>query len=116
MHRREFSKSLLALLPAASVGAAPSRSPVEVNDVHSQLNATKVAGVEPVTSLSGLQDAIRSARSERLPVCIAGGKHAMGGQQFGTGAALIDTLPMNRVLRFDRERGLISVEAGIEWP
>ena len=64
MHRREFSKSLLACLPVANAAAAPSRLPVEVNDVHSQLNATKVAGVEPVTSLSGLQDAIRSARRQ----------------------------------------------------
>ncbi len=40
----------------------------------------------------------------------------MGAQQFGTGATLIDTTALNRVLSFDPERGLIEVEAGIQWP
>lgn len=114
MDRREFSKSLLALLPAA---AAHSASPgVEVNDVHSQLNATRVARVERQASLSGLRDVIEAARRERSALCIAGGKHAMGGQQFASDAVLIDTVPMNRVLNFDRASGLIEVEAGIQWP
>jgi FAD/FMN-containing dehydrogenase len=116
MNRREFSKSLLALLPAANVQAAPPSAGVEVNDIHSQLNATEVARVEKVTSLTGLQNAIRSARNEHQAVCIAGAKHAMGGQQFATGATLIETVAMNRVLHFDRTRGLIEVESGMEWP
>jgi FAD/FMN-containing dehydrogenase len=116
MRRREFSKSLLGLLPVASAGAAPARPAVEVNDVHSQLNATTVAGIEPVTSLAALRDVIRTARSERLAVCIAGGRDAMGGQQFAAGGVLIDTSRMNRVLGFDRGRGWIEVESGIEWP
>ena len=40
----------------------------------------------------------------------------MGGQQFATGAPLLDTRPMNRVLAFDPERGLVEAEAGIQWP
>jgi FAD/FMN-containing dehydrogenase len=40
----------------------------------------------------------------------------MGGQQFADDSLLIDTRGMKRVLAFDRERGLLDVEAGIEWP
>ena len=40
----------------------------------------------------------------------------MGGQQFATDSICIDTRPLNRVISFDRERGLIDAEAGIQWP
>jgi FAD/FMN-containing dehydrogenase len=87
-----------------------------VNDIHSELNATVVAEVVPVSSLADVQNAIRRARSTGSPVAIAGGRHAMGGQQFCTGGMLLDTRPLARVLGFDEERGTIDVEAGIQWP
>jgi len=40
----------------------------------------------------------------------------MGTQQFGTGTLLVDMTGMNRVLNLDSERGIVDVEAGIEWP
>jgi FAD/FMN-containing dehydrogenase len=40
----------------------------------------------------------------------------MGGQQFCSGGLLLDTRSLERVLAFDRERGTIQVEAGIQWP
>jgi FAD/FMN-containing dehydrogenase len=40
----------------------------------------------------------------------------MGGQQFGAGAVLLDTTSLCRVIDLDTERGLITVEAGIDWP
>jgi len=40
----------------------------------------------------------------------------MGGQQFGTGTILVDVRAMNRVVNLDSERGIVEVEAGIEWP
>jgi FAD/FMN-containing dehydrogenase len=40
----------------------------------------------------------------------------MGGQQFGTGTMLVDMTGMNRVLNLDPDRGIVEVEAGIEWP
>ena len=40
----------------------------------------------------------------------------MGGQQFATDAILVDTRELNRVVEFDRDRGLITVEGGIQWP
>ena len=47
---------------------------------------------------------------------IAGGRHAMGGQQFGEGTILVDTCALDRVVAFDACRGLVTVEAGIQWP
>ena len=40
----------------------------------------------------------------------------MGGQQFGTDSLLIDARQLSKVLHLDRERGILEVEAGIEWP
>ena len=40
----------------------------------------------------------------------------MGGQQFAADSWLMDMRGMNRVLEFDRDRGLIKAEAGIAWP
>jgi len=40
----------------------------------------------------------------------------MGGQQFAVGGVLLDTRRYNAVRSFDRERGLIEVESGLQWP
>lgn len=87
-----------------------------VNDVHSQLNPTRVHDVISVDSLEAIQGTIRKAGREGKTVSIAGGRHAMGAQQFGTGTVLIDTTTLNHVLNFDHHEGTIEVEAGIQWP
>ncbi|HVJ81376.1 MAG TPA: FAD-dependent oxidoreductase, partial [Planctomycetia bacterium] len=115
--RREFlgdaacagAAGLLPLQVAAPAG-------VEVNDMQSQLNATVVRKVVKPTSIGELQAAIRAAERAGEFVCVAGGRHAMGGQQFGRDAVLLDTTKFNRVLKLDGEKGLVEVEAGIEWP
>ena len=118
MDRREF----LIFTGAAVAGVSgcvnlPKPAPAtRVNDVHSQLNPTWVEKVVPVDSRAAVQSAIRNAARAGEPVSIAGGRHAMGGQQFGTDNVLLDTRRLDRVLNFDRARGLIEVEAGIQWP
>jgi FAD/FMN-containing dehydrogenase len=87
-----------------------------VNDIHSLLNETEVAEVVSVRSIDDVRAAIARAAHTDLPVAIAGGRHAMGGQQFCTGGMLLDTRDLDRVTSFDRERGTIEVEAGIQWP
>ena len=97
--------------------ARPRRSgPAVVNDIHSQLNATRVHRVIDVRCIDDARQAIVDARAERRAVCIAGGWHAMGGQQFADDGILLDTRRYNRVLSFDRTRGLVEVEGGIQWP
>lgn len=97
---------------------APESGPegVLVNDLHSQLNPTRVARIVKPESVIALATEIARARSERRSVSIAGGRHAMGGQQFGDASVLIDTRGLSRVLHFDRENGVITVEGGIQWP
>ena len=131
LNRRDFLKSsaALAVLPLAGCVARPLlvRSPYEsaipehdagvlVNDVHSQLNATRVASIVTPRTVDELRQAIAGAKGAGRSVSIAGGRHAMGGQQFGDAAVLVDTRALNNVLGFDDERGVITVEGGVQWP
>lgn len=90
--------------------------PAWVNDIHSSLNATRVAKIAVPRTLGELQELVRRAASARLPIALAGCRHAMGGQQFATDGLLIDLRELNQIVAFDRERGLIHVQAGIQWP
>jgi FAD/FMN-containing dehydrogenase len=92
------------------------RPPVWVNDLHGQLSRTAVLRELPVASVGDVKSVIRGARKASVPVSIAGGRHAMGGQPFGSGTVCVDTRPLQKVRRFDPERGLLEVEAGIQWP
>ena len=87
-----------------------------VNDVHSQLNATRVCAVRRPRTIAELQADIREARVDHVPISIAAGRHAMGGQQFATDALLLDMNDLGRVVAFDRSAGEIEVEAGMQWP
>ena len=60
--------------------------------------------------------AFAQAKTEDKNVCIAGGRHSMGGQPFAQDGVMIDTRKLAKVLSFDTEKGLIEVEAGIMWP
>lgn len=111
LHRRNFLK-LAALLPAACATPRTRNGGRWVNDIHSQLNRTWVAQVRRPGSVEELRDVVRSSKT----ICTAAGRHAMGGQQFASEATLLDMNGMTRVLGFDRERGIIEVEAGIQWP
>ena len=116
--RRQFMASSVALVAASSALKgldAPPKS-VLVNDIHSQLNPTRVQGISQPRSLEDVQSIVRAARKDGKVISVAGGRHAMGGQQFGTDALLIDIRKLNRVLNLDRRRGIVEVEAGIEWP
>jgi FAD/FMN-containing dehydrogenase len=118
MHRRAFLKAagLVALRPAWPSLAAQASPDLVVNDIHSQLNETHVRRIVDVDSLKTLQDAVRRAGASGAPICIAGGRHAMGGQQFAADGTLLDMRRFNKVLRFDAARGLAEVESGIMWP
>jgi FAD/FMN-containing dehydrogenase len=87
-----------------------------VNDIHSELNETVVEGVVAVDSLDSIRGAVQTAAESGTAVAVAGGRHAMGGQQFCAGGLLLDTRRLDRVLDFDRGHGVIEVEAGLQWP
>lgn len=87
-----------------------------LNDVHSRLNSTRLARIERPHSLADLQAAVQSASRQGLKISVAGGRHAMGGQQFAADAVHIDTTALQRVLGSDAQRGLLHMEAGAFWP
>jgi FAD/FMN-containing dehydrogenase len=87
-----------------------------VNDIHSELNETVVEDIVALDSLDSIREAVHGAAEFGTAVAIAGGRHAMGGQQFCAGGLLLDIRGLDRVLDFDRERGVIEVEAGLQWP
>ncbi len=87
-----------------------------LNDVHARLNASHPALYRRANSMADVLDAVAQAERRRLSVAIAGGRHAMGGQQFLENGCVLDLRGLNRVLDFDRERGLITVQAGVTWP
>lgn len=115
--RREFLKTTgtVILLPHMSVAYDGSEG-VWVNDIHAQVNRTLVTRVLEVASPEAVQEAINTAESEGKQLSIAGGRHSMGAQQFGTDTILIDTRKLNKVIGFDRERGIVEVQAGVQWP
>ena len=118
LNRRDFLKvaGLIALSPHTSCTQMAKREGTLVNDIQSQLNPTRVDRVVAVDSLDAVRRTIKSAGREGKAISIAGGRHAMGGQQFGTGTVHLDTTKLNRVWNFNPDEGTIEVEAGIQWP
>src|SRR5213083_1049604 len=113
--RREFIRTaaLLALAPHAF--GVPEKE-IWVNDVHSQLNRTRVRELLRPRTRDELAQIVRSSSRKGLPISVSGCRHSMGGQQFATDSICIDTRSLDRVISFDQEHGLIEAEAGIQWP
>src|SRR4029077_4054060 len=113
--RRQFLRTatLVAIAPHLW---AKAESEIWVNDVHSQLNRTRVRELLSPRTGDDLVEIVRSASRKTLPISVSGCRHSMGGQQFAQDSICIDTRSLNRVTSFDRERGLIEMEAGIQWP
>ncbi len=113
--RREFIRTaaLFALAPRI---LAPREREIWINDVHSQLNRTRVRELLMPRTREELAEIVRSASRKGLPISVSGCRHSMGGQQFATDSICIDTRPLARVISFDQERGLIEVEGGVQWP
>lgn len=85
-----------------------------LNDIHGRLNPTRVRRIVAPCSAEELQSVVRHSGDQAIS--IAGGRHAMGGQQFGEDTLHLDMRTMNRVLEFDPNRGLVRAESGIQWP
>ena len=117
------------LLRGARAGAAVALGPTAcswsqdeapsgewVNDVHSGLNRTHVLGIEYPGSQDELQELVRSASAQGRAISVAGGRHAMGGQQFGSETLLLDMNGLTGLSALDSQRGLVEVAGGTQWP
>jgi FAD/FMN-containing dehydrogenase len=113
--RREFIR-MAALFALAPRIFAEREKEIWVNDVHSQLNHIGVRELLAPRTGDELAEIVRSASRKGLPISVSGCRHSMGGQQFATDSICVDTRSLDRVISFDQKRGLIEVEAGIQWP
>src|SRR5437773_5192187 len=113
--RREFIRTAALFALAPRILTARERE-IWVNDVHSQLNRTRVRELLQPRTRDELAEIVHSASRKGLPISVSGCRHSMGGQQFATDSICIDTRSLGRVISFDRDRGLIEAEAGIQWP
>jgi FAD/FMN-containing dehydrogenase len=113
--RREFIRSATLFALAPRIFAAGAKE-IWVNDVHSQLNRTRVRELLTPRSRDELAEIVRSASRKGLSISVSGCRHSMGGQQFATDSVCIDARSLAHVISFDQERGLIEVGAGIQWP
>jgi FAD/FMN-containing dehydrogenase len=84
------------------------------NDVHSQLNPAQPSRVAIPYGVDELAEIVGSAVD--LPIAVCAGRHAMGGQQFIDGGLQLDMQAMDQLIEFDPERGLLSMQAGMQWP
>src|SRR5436190_7018191 len=113
--RREFIRTAALFALAPRILAEPERE-IWVNDVHSQLNRTRVRELLTPRTRDELAEIMRAASQKSLRISVSGCRHSMGGQQFATDSICIDTRSLDRVISFDQEHGLIELEAGIQWP
>ena len=113
--RREFIR-IAALFALAPRILAEREREIWVNDVHSQLNRTRVRELLTPRTRDELAQIVRSASQKGLSISLSGCRHSMGGQQFATDSICTDSRSLDRVISFDRERGLIEAEPGIQWP
>lgn len=113
--RRKFIRTagLLAFAPYLDVNGERE---IWINDIHSQLNRTRIRSLLAPRTQDELAQAMRRASHDGVPISVSGCRHSMGGQQFATDSICIDMRKLADVLAFDRERGLIEAEAGIQWP
>ena len=78
--RRKFLgfSGLAAAWPGAAFAQQPKPKPkpegVLVNDVHAQLNSTRVFRIVEPTSIDAVRGAMKLARTEKRALCIAGGR------------------------------------------
>src|SRR4026208_672072 len=108
--RREFIRTA-ALFALAPQILGEREKEIWVNDVHSQLNRTRVRELLRPRARDELAEIVCAASRKGLPISVSGYRHSMGGQQFGTDTICIDTRGLDRVVSFDRERGLLEAEA-----
>src|ERR1044071_2050551 len=113
--RREFIRTAALFALAPRILPARERE-FWVNDVHSRLNRTRIRELLRPRTRDELAEIVRASSRKGLPISVSGCRHSMGGQQFATDSICIDTRELDGLISFDRKRGLLEADAGIQWP
>ena len=104
--------------PTRPLNEAPAQLPFSqlggtINDV-TGVNRTSVYGILDIKSEDDLSNALQFARHQKLPISIAGAKHSMGGQEFATGALILDMQGFNHI-SVDAANRILTVQSGAIW-
>src|SRR6266511_542427 len=95
--RREFIRTA-ALFALAPHVFAEREKEIWVNDVHSQLNRTRVRELLRPRTREELARIVRSASRKVSPISVPGCRHSTGGQQFATDGICIDTRELDGLI------------------
>src|SRR5437773_12475450 len=95
--RREFIRTAALFALAPRILAEPERE-IWVNDIHSQLNRTRVRELLRPRTRDELAEIVRSASRKGLPISVSACRHSMGGQQLATDSICIDTRALDRAV------------------
>jgi len=106
------------VLATILVACASSRNTSSslLNDIHSKLNLSGHHEIVRPTTTEEIQRTIRRAKRQGRSISISGGRHSMGGQQFGKGTIHISMSSFNKVVSYKEKERIIEVQSGIQWP
>lgn len=105
---------MITVLPLTHNSLSGGKSRVEINDV-SNLNLTRVNRIVSPTTIAKLVNRVDAAKQAGLKVCAAGKRHSQGGHAFYKDAVIIDTNKLNKIIRLDKAKKVITVQPGVTW-
>lgn len=117
MYYRYISHTLISIVMLSTYLHAqciPSQNNLMINDF-SRLNPTQVHQINTPTSYKEIQDILHYAKKHNLKITVTGSRHSQGGHAFYPHGIIIDLEKLNKVLHFNAEKKLITVQAGATW-
>lgn len=115
MHQIKYLPNRKTSQPRQVAEANTLESKTIANDIHSKLNSTRHKEIIELTTGTQVSCLLKDEKYSQNRFCIAGGKHAMGGQQFLFDGILLDTSKLKKVVDFCPAQGLLTVQSGMLW-
>lgn len=81
----------------------------------SRLLQVKMKSIESSDNEEKIRKIIVDAKRNDEKISIAGMQHSQGGQTLYPGGILLDMKAYNKILHFDEEKKLITVQSGVTW-
>ena len=107
--------ALIAILFIPLTGYAHLKQTATTINDFSRLNKTEIHSFATPCSYKELQSIVQYAHKNNLKIAISGIRHSQGGHAFFPHAIIISLEKLNRVIKFDPNKKLITVQAGITW-
>lgn len=80
-----------------------------------KMNKTKIDKIYYPKSMDDIIQIIKLAKKNNKKIIASGQKHSMGGQSIVKNGFVIDMKFMNNILKFNKQKKLVTVESGITW-